>query len=58
MIMPYATIIDAKSDPSLQDILGRDDMKPWVSLLVHATMMLLKGTWSGALILSGRIDMS
>ena len=29
MIMPYATILDHKSKPSLNDILGRDDMKPW-----------------------------
>ena len=29
MIMPFATIIDSKSKPSLHDILHRDDMKPW-----------------------------
>ncbi|KAL9057020.1 MAG: hypothetical protein Q9162_002568 [Coniocarpon cinnabarinum] len=27
--MPYATIIDSNSKPSLKDILSRDDMKPW-----------------------------
>lgn len=29
MILPYATIIDHTSEPSLKDILTRDDLKPW-----------------------------